>query len=297
MRISITDPIFAFIRQIGWSIVHIDGFIDRTNLFEGLLNNILKTGTSQLESLTIHSRDSDDNRSKQLGSIVQQSPNFKHFGLYVTTRDEKRLQDAALLLNRYGTILSKMVVFGDRADTLSGLASSFPTRNCFPVLGSYELWPDSGTFIPPDVASWIVAMVSAPSQALVSSSTSQPLLLQDTDATQNAPSGSESALSWTPLRKVLFRFLTLQTEEWNRVIEAMDVSALEHLDFWTSNISQEQFERLVDRIAGTSMPCLPLKTLLIEGSGIYKTIDSKTLDGLVARLQTKAPMVKIVPYS
>ncbi|KAK3821131.1 MAG: hypothetical protein J3Q66DRAFT_332684 [Benniella sp.] len=297
MRIAITDPIFAFIRQIGWSIVHIDGFIDRTNLLEGLLNNMVKEGTSQLESLTIHSRDSDDSRSKQLDSIIQQSPNFKHFGLYVTTRDEKRLQDAALLLNRYGAILSKMVVFGNRADTLSSLASSFPTRNNFPVLGSFELWPDSGTSIPPNVVSWIVAMVSAPSQALVSSSTSQPLLLQDTESTQNAPSGPEAALSWTPLRKVLFRFLTLQTEEWNRVIEAMDVSTLEHLDFWTSNIAQEQFERLVDRIVGTSMPCLPLKTILIEDSSIYKTIDSETLDGLVARLRTKAPMVKIIPYS
>ncbi|KAF9348110.1 hypothetical protein BGX34_002667, partial [Mortierella sp. NVP85] len=290
MRISITDPIFAFIRQFGWSIVHIDGFIDRTNLFEGLLNNILKPGTSQLESLTIHSRDSDDNRSKQLDSIIQQSPNFKHFGLYVTTRDEKRLQDAALLLNRYGAILSKMVVFGNRADTLSGLASSFPTRKSFPVLGSFEMWPDSGTSIPPDVVSWIVAMVSAPPQTLVSSSTSQPLLLKDINATQNAPSGSESALSWTPLKKVLFRFLSLQREEWNRVIEAMDVSALEHLDFWTSNIAQEQFERLVDRIAGTGLSCLPLKTILIEDSGFYKTIDSETLNGLVARLRTKAPM-------
>jgi len=285
------DPARQFSRDYGWSVVCFDGFLEKENVFTAVLNNMSKAGTTQLEHLIIHSRDSSGYGGNYLEDILQQSPNFKHLGLYVGTRIESRLQEAMGLLERHGTILSKLQLYGPETDTFSKVASAFPTRDHFPALASFELYPNT---IPPNLLSWIVAMVSAPPQRMASSTFSQQLS-QDTAADeQSTHRASDPVGSWTPLRKVVLHEVRLQPEEWRMVIEALDVSALECLDLSRCNILREEIEMLVDRFTGDDALDIPLKTLNVRDSNFTRTTDSGTLDTILEKLRKNAPLIRII---
>ncbi|KAK3821127.1 MAG: hypothetical protein J3Q66DRAFT_148131 [Benniella sp.] len=284
------DPARQFSHDYGWSIVFFDGFLEKENVFKAVLN-MSKAGTTQLEHLIIHSRDSSGYEGNYLEDIIQQSPNFKSLGLYVGTRIESRLQEAMELLRRHGTILSKLQLYGPETDTFSKVASAFSTRDYFPVLASFELYPHT---IPPNLLSWIVAMVSAPSQRLASSTSSQQPS-QDTAADeQSKHRASEPVESWTPLRKVVLHDVRLQPEEWRMVIEALDISALECLDLGRCNMLQGEFEMLVDRLTGDDALDIPLKTFNVWESNFAKTTDFGTLDTMLEKLRKKAPLIRII---
>ncbi|KAK3821073.1 MAG: hypothetical protein J3Q66DRAFT_398140 [Benniella sp.] len=238
----------------------------------------------------IHSADSLEDGVDILSNIIHQPPNFRDLGLHVNYRG---LEQGLSLLGQYGTILSRLRLYGLATDTFSIVASYLPTRNNLPALESFEPRPYHGTTLPPNVTSWIAAMVTAPPQRPASSAS--PHIPQDTVIDeQSTHSASRFARPWTPLRKVMLRGVQLQRDEWSRVIESLGVSALEHLDLSESNIVQKQFEMLVDRILDSSAPKLALKTLDIRESTLIKTTSSDKLDAIFANLREKAPWVKIV---
>ncbi|KAK3807235.1 MAG: hypothetical protein J3Q66DRAFT_418261 [Benniella sp.] len=306
-----------FIRQYGWSIVFFDGYlVDRNVLMTS--NKLSNTRASQLESLMVDSRDLVGEGVNLLDNIKKQSPNFQDLGMYVSTRSESELQEALSLLGHYRTILSKLQLYG--YDNFSRVASSFPTRDNFPALESFEInfpalesleinlrelvfrinpelqssgwWPFKGAPIASKLTSWIATMVSAPPQSAASSSASERLLQDTVIDEQNTHCASESTRSWTSLKKVMLRGVELRPEEWKRIIEALDVSALEYLDLGESNIAQEQFEMLVDRITDNNALKLPLKTVNVRRNNFTLPIDSIALD--VARLKKRAPLVRII---
>ena len=304
MRNAHPTPVIDFVHRYGWSVVFFDGYLKDINILT-TLNKMTHMRTPQLESLMVDCYNSVRGRVNHLDNIIQQSPNFKNLGLYVSTRTA-RPQQVLSLLGQYGTILSKLQIH--RSDIFSRVASSFPTRNNFPALESFEInfsalespelalrmdsasqWPFRGVTIPSHLTLWIVAMVSAPLQSPASSSASE--LLQDTITDgQNTHSVSDSARSWTPLKKVMLRGVKLQLDEWRRIIEALDVSALEYLDLGASNIAEEQLK--IDPTTDNNAPKWLSKTVNARRNNFSFPIDSITLD--VARLKKRAPMVRII---
>ncbi|KAK3821863.1 MAG: hypothetical protein J3Q66DRAFT_427847 [Benniella sp.] len=298
-----------FVTHYGWSVVffdkgeparfvgsvappsfEFDGYHRSSNALT-TFSEMSETKTPQLESLVIDFRDSWSGGVDLLDNIIQRSPNFKDLGLYVgNPNGNEQLQLSLSLLKRHGARLWNLRLNGYEADVFSGVASAFPTRNNFPRLESLELWPwGSATAITLKVTLWIVFMVSAPFQSPTSPSASQRLS-QDTIA----DSKSELARSWTPLKKVLLRQVELRPAGWRRVIEALDISTLEHLDLMWSNIVQEQLELLVDRITDSNVPHIPLKTLNIVDTTLIKTTDPDILGSTLAKLRKKAPLVKVI---
>ncbi|KAK3821143.1 MAG: hypothetical protein J3Q66DRAFT_426107 [Benniella sp.] len=228
-------PVRSFVRRYGWSVVRFDGSIINGNAFTSILNHMPDTRTFQLEHLMIHSSDFSEDGVNHLDNMIIQSPDFKGLGLYV---GNWHLERAPLL----HPTLSRLQLFGGNSEVFSRIALSFPTRRSFPALESFELRPDSDCQLPLNFFSWIMAMVSATSQGLSSSSSSH--FRQDTVAEQSAHCELDPERSWTPLRKVMLRQVRLQYEEWRSVIEAMDTSALEHLDLKDANIYPWQFQRV-----------------------------------------------------
>jgi hypothetical protein len=281
-----------FILQYGWSIVFFAGY-HGGNVLKAF-NKMSKTRTSQLESLMVDSRDSLGDGVNLLDNIIQQSPNFMDLGLYAGNLVKSELQRALSLIIQYRVSLSKLQLWGSETSTFSIVASTFPTRNSFPVLKSFELWPSESAVIPPDFTSWIVAMVSAPLQQLASSPASEHLLQYTLADEQSTHSGSESVGSWTHLKKVMLCGVRLQPDEWRRIIEALDVSELEYLDLRENNIDRKQFKMLIDRIADNNAPKLPFRTLVIGGSNLVLTANPGTWDVIFAKLLEKAPSVKII---
>ncbi|KAF9353191.1 hypothetical protein BGX34_011742 [Mortierella sp. NVP85] len=257
----------SFVRRYGWSVVFFDGFIMNGNAFSSILNQMSDTRTFQLERLIIHSGDFSEDRIDHLENMILQSPNFKDLGLYVGNRPLEivPLERALSLLPRYGTTLSKLQLFGDNPEVFSIVASSFPTRHSFRALESFELSPQSGCRLPSDFSSWIMAIVSAPFQGSISEYTQQ-----DTVAGQITHRGPKLAGSYRSLKKVMFRQVQLQPEEWTGVIETMDPSALKHLDLRETNIVDEHYELLVGRFPRIkSPPPIEAFAFALAGSKLY----------------------------
>ncbi|KAG0005059.1 hypothetical protein BGZ65_012035 [Modicella reniformis] len=105
----------------------------------------------------------------------------------------------------------------------------------------------------------------------------------------NAQGESESTGSWTALRKIIY--IKLQSEEWKTVIEAIDMSELQHLDLNRSDITHEEFKLLVDRITDNNTSKVPFKTLDITHTDIAESTESREV---LKELRRKAPLVKII---
>ncbi|KAF9982074.1 hypothetical protein BGZ65_003265 [Modicella reniformis] len=93
--------------------------------------------------------------------------------------------------------------------------------------------------------------------------------------------------SWTALRKIILYNVQLQAAEWKTVIEAIDLSDLQHLNLYCSNITHEAFKLFVDRIPGNNTSKVPFKTLDISYTGLAKS-------AMLVELRKKAPLVKIL---
>jgi len=175
------------------------------------------------------------------------------------------------LLLRYGPILSKLHLssgyYDFVIDDLWRLLAFIPTRVSLPVMESFELQPKFD--FAHEFVHWIVAMVSSP------------------------PENSAPRERWTSLRKIALCQVNLESRDWKAVIEAIDLSALERLDFQDSNITQEQIELLVNRISDHPSHSLPLATLDVGGTKFAETINSQALEGLAMEIRMKAALITI----
>ena len=283
------EPVKDFVCLYGWSIVFFDGAHFRKNTFTYLWNHIPRTRTAQIERINVDTTDLAGFRVDHLPEIIRRSPNFKTLGLTTALHHEDELQKVVSLKNQYGTILTKLSLTGDSPEQFSKIALFIPTRSSLPSLEMLELWPDSGTNFTRSHAQWIIAMVSSPPRELSSPSVSQPLLQTIVDE-QSPNREPEPAQSWTPLRKILLQDFILQPEDWREVMEAIDFSALEYLDFWDSNIPEEQFRILVDRMTEDTESNLSLRILAIRPLDLAKMNYSQALSGL----RKRAPALKII---
>ncbi|KAK3821077.1 MAG: hypothetical protein J3Q66DRAFT_425997 [Benniella sp.] len=285
------DSVREFIRHYGWSVVFFEGFlINDGNAFTAILNHIQNQRSYQMESLTIHADDSGTTWGDNLDRVLQRSLNFKHLGLYIQAWDETLHS----VIDLYGTVLSKLYVFAGGFGQWSELPLSFPTRNSFPNLVSFELFPKNEVLLPWAFSSWIIAMVSAPPRGLIALATVAQSPLQQDGESRQSSYHDEPIEPWTSLRKILLRQVRLRPGEWNAVVMAIDFSSLEHLDLRWSNIYLQAFELLVDRISGYSTSHLPLKTLDISGTHFAQMAHPITLDALLEDLRKKVPWVTII---
>ncbi|KAK3821117.1 MAG: hypothetical protein J3Q66DRAFT_426068 [Benniella sp.] len=255
-----------------------------------IFNGHTDSRSLQLETLSVTPRDSLESGVAYLDNIITRSPGLKSLGLYVS---DTKLKEALSLIDQQGARLSKILLHGEKPEVFSRIASSFPTRNSFPRLELFELWPHYGVQFPSSCIPWIMAMVSAPPRRLTSS-TPFKNPSQGSTARQSAQSESESAGSWTPLRKIMLCNIEIQPEEWRGVIEAIDLSALEYLDLGSSNFSEVQFELLVDRFPINNKSKLPLRIINIINTTLAKRIDSHTLEVMTTGLQKMVPLIKII---
>jgi hypothetical protein len=294
----------TFFCLYGWSIVYFDGFIHSdgppgsANVFKHLWSQIPNTEELQLENLKIHVKDLMDTEVDHLAEIRQRSPSFKTLFLIAFIGAESQFNEVVSMFRQHGTILSGFHLNGSTPERLLEIASSFSTRSSLPSLESIEVTEarslSSLVLRPrPVFVSWIRAMASGPPRQLSPSEASQSLLQTVVDV-QGKLSASESTRSWKPLRKIMIRNGILEPDAWKEVIEAIDLSALEHLDISGSNIPQEQFRLLVDRISEDGAFKPPLRILNIVGTEVTKKADSKILDTMITELCRNIPMLEVL---
>ncbi|KAF9935788.1 hypothetical protein BGZ65_003006, partial [Modicella reniformis] len=272
--ITAKHPICDFVRQYGWSIVSLVGPWTISDHFVAILGGIISTRNSQLRRLDLDPFSFTLSGYHALDRIIRRSQSFVELRLFLNHLEKKsQVKKGSLLFSRYRKILGGLELHGDSPDQwLPWISSSFPNRNSFPNLVSFGLGFSSRCNVPPDCVSWIVAMVSAPSQALASSSCS---------ATEEP---------WKGLEKLSLKGVVLQPEEWKTVIEAIDFSALQSLDFNGANFSRKQFKLLVDCVPDRISKVL-LKDFNIANTDLAK---SSNLRAIHAELWIKAPFVEVI---
>jgi hypothetical protein len=241
---------------------------------------------SALENLRMVSRSFGETR---LNQIIQKSPNFKGLGLFVNLSEENQFKTAQELISRHGEILDMLCLDSSQnGGKWSLFALQFPTRSSFPTLRVFDV---RYRIVQPRHISWIVAMISAPSQVHTSSSGSQSTKQDVADRRNNNPStGSPMQGSWTSLHKIALDESSLSPEEWKSVIEAIDFSELTQLSFESSNISSVELKLLVDRIPHHRVSKIPLEAINVKFTSIGKLHDS---DPVFNELRKKLPWIKL----
>ncbi|KAF9361909.1 hypothetical protein BGX34_006847, partial [Mortierella sp. NVP85] len=285
-----TEAVKNFVCRYGRSIVCFGGIMKLpSNIFTYLWNHIPGTEATQLERIQAHVKDLEVDH---LSAIIRRSPDFKSLDLVASLNNENQFLKVEQLTIRYRATLTGLFLAGESSDRLSKIVLSIPTRSSLPILEKFELGSTGMSFTWNHVQ-WIVAMVSGPPRGLSSPSVSQPVL-QAIVAEHGLTSEPELAESWKPLRKITLQRITLLPEDWSEIMEAIDFSALEYLDLFHSNIAEEQFRILVDRMVGAKESNLRLRILNIKGTVIVKKASTRALKTMVEELQKKAPVLKVM---
>ncbi|KAK3821173.1 MAG: hypothetical protein J3Q66DRAFT_426141 [Benniella sp.] len=135
-------------------------------------------------------------------------------------------------------------------------------------------------------------MVTTPSRV-----TTSPVLarhpLQSIVDEPSTHSRVKPTVPWKPTKKLTLRRLSLRPDDWRALMRGIDFTAVESLDFRWSNISQDPFKLLFNRIALSNASNLPLKILDIRGTEIVEKTNYKTLETMLAELKKKAPGLKV----
>ncbi|KAK3815423.1 MAG: hypothetical protein J3Q66DRAFT_344731 [Benniella sp.] len=164
-------------------------------------------------------------------------------------------------LRQYKDRLTSLHLAGCCIDSCLSQFSDTFLRDEFPALEEFFAESDGGYL---NGNRPIISMVSAPRQ-------------------QQQPSLKALGLN--------IRFSNAQ--HWTKVIRAIDLSALEELHFNDGSsygFTQEDLGILVDHIAGSEAPSLPLRVLNLNGITLDK---SASTYNLFVRLRTKVPEIKI----
>jgi len=303
IHIKEDDPIYTFVRQYGWSIVFLDEGFTLNDRCAAIMDVIPDTRISQLESLCVNVKDFGAFKSDHLGRIIERSPGFKDLGLHLDLGREDQFEMAASMLSQYGTLLSKLQLYGESPGEWLPRIASLLSRNSLPNLTSFGVWLNSDFKVPSSCVSWITSMISAPSPVIGSqpspilipqsvSALSSQSVSRNVEDTQSTCNESKSTESWKSLRKVVVGDIKLQPEEWETLLNAIDFSELQHLDFKASNFSQDQFRLLIDRIPGDNPSKIPLKTLHLEFTELQNAAP-RALNKLLFDLWRKAPIAKV----
>jgi len=252
-----------FIHQYGWSITT---FVVPGS-FNDTLAKLLDESTHDRGSKIVHLDMTPTSLTTPglgaMNRVINRSQGLTNLRMSLESLSlSQGLQTAKDLLAQHKGRLTSLHLKGHYIDScLFKISDTFP-RDMFPVLEEFfaEI---SGEYLYYD--SRIKSMVSAPRQ-------------------QQQPSLKALGMN--------VRFFNAQ--HWTNLIKAIDLSALEELHFNDGShrgFTQVQLKTLVDHIADSEAPSLPLRLLNLTGITLDKS--ASTCD-LFARLRAKVPEIKIV---
>ncbi|KAG0221383.1 hypothetical protein BGX31_009934 [Mortierella sp. GBA43] len=288
------DPITDFVREYGWSIVRLKIPQSFNDCFASTLYDITKEKGSRLEKVDLYPYSLTSRGLDHLDKIIDNSPSLVGFRLLLKPKNwAAEVEYTQLVLTRFGKRVTGLFFLGDTPEKwLPQIASSFPTRSCFPVLTELDLFLDMDT-IPSNCVSWIATVVSTPPQHLEypQQSSTSDVVEQPSSLTVRG-SGTPTA-GCTPLVRFTMERVILRPEEWGAVIKALDFSTLEVLSFAISNFSGEQLKLLVDRVPDSANETVPLRMLSVGESDVVKKADPRVLEGMLGILREKVPLISI----
>ncbi|KAF9362602.1 hypothetical protein BGX34_005842 [Mortierella sp. NVP85] len=268
--ISGHDPVCEFLGEYGWSVVDCRVPWTITDDFMATLADATSRRDSELERIVIYPLSLPDSALDYLDRIIGQSSHFFGLGLLLYQLGWKqvgRVERALYLLRRYRQTVFGILMYGDSVeDWLPHFASSFPTRDFFPNMTSFTVTSDNAFNITPECFDWILTMITTP-----------------------PPEGQLKKVTTIQLGGI-----RLDPEDWRALIEALDITTLEHFSIGFTNLAEEQFNLLVKRILDTEGNDLPLKSFKIPDTDVVNNTNPSVMEASFAKLRKKAPLINIV---
>ncbi|KAF9344749.1 hypothetical protein BGX26_003963, partial [Mortierella sp. AD094] len=240
------EDLFSLYSKYNWSIKDLkvqniggqlrDGFakfLDQLTVKRALYRTFLST---------LRTSDFTTDDLQSLENVIRRSQRIGRLSVYFDDTDVKTVQEKLRYFQ--GPMGEKMseLIFSGKPTTLCvpDLESTLP-RHSFPMLEFFECISDGE--ISKDWARYITAAVTGSSQTT-----------HTIDDTSSSRTLRTSDIPTVKTRKSLriFRFSggKLQSEDWTRVIKALDLSKLEVIGLQSCNFSLEQLEIFIDCIMG-----------------------------------------------
>ncbi|KAI8604358.1 hypothetical protein EDD21DRAFT_222961 [Dissophora ornata] len=226
---------------------------------------------------------------KSMDRVIERSHSLRKLGLHLDVDDRSQLEKAEHLFDRHCNRLTALYLTGNSdEDWIPKIKQLCPMRHRLPELSDFRL--DYRPNIPSPSLAWICTMISPPPQR------SDPMLspqlsMQDGSSIPPHESAPVGTRTWKSLARIQLMGLFLQPDNWRRVIEAIDFSALEFLSFNDSNFGLDELKMLVDRISDISDFKVPLVTLGLLSTPVWQNRGNDDVCEQWKRLKMMIPLV------
>ncbi|KAF9979812.1 hypothetical protein BGZ65_005972 [Modicella reniformis] len=225
------DSVRDFIQHYGWTIEILKSPSVLDDHLVSLLHNSIRERGSQIIKLSIVPSSLTKAGLDTLDQIIRISPNLVSLQLWFNKlEDAYQLEKALLLLERYKERLEGIGFYGDSIATwLPQIIKTYPNKNSFPKMNSFGVQSN----FPRNCTEWVTGMISVPLQP--------------------SPSNRLNGFSLYDV--------TLRPEDWQSVIDAIDLAELDWLHFFNTNFTHKELELLINRIVAADMQQVKLRTL------------------------------------
>ncbi|KAF9364649.1 hypothetical protein BGX34_000885 [Mortierella sp. NVP85] len=264
------SPYYDILYSHGSSIKALDarnGCIDDeiARLLEQSTNNNSKLGTLTLDTWTLTNKGLE-----YMDRVISRSKSLERFVVDQSLNSEEEREKATLLVSQHGKKLTGLLLLGDGSHPMTEwLKTTFPSRAECPRLSDFRLAfnIESNVEDPDAYVQWLTLMVSAPDAA--------------------------TPTAWSPLKRLCLQHNKFGSVDWGSLIEAIDFSALENLDFSGTNFADEQLDLLIKCVVKTH-ELVPLRTLDLRSSTLSMSVDLAELHSKLDEFREIAPHVTIV---
>ncbi|KAF9353439.1 hypothetical protein BGX34_011564 [Mortierella sp. NVP85] len=261
----VNPAVSTFIRQYGWSVTTLVAPRTFSDTLAKLLEESIQENGSGITHLDMTPTSLTTPGLDAMNRVIDRSRELTYLRLSLENNDQhQQRQKAHDLLERHKVRLTSLHLTDYYyIDEFHSLFSKTLRRDAFPALEEFFVESTNSVF---DTSQTIKSMVSAPWQQRTS-------------------------------LKVLGMKFRLQNErQWEEVIKAIDLSALEELHFYcpkSYDDNHRRFKTFVDRISASDSALLPLRLLYLHGtiSG-----DSAYRSELFGRLRGRIPDIKITEF-
>ncbi|KAF9350000.1 hypothetical protein BGX34_001458 [Mortierella sp. NVP85] len=252
-----------FIRQYGWSVKTLVVLGSINDDLVGLLHeSVQERGFSRILHLDITPTSLTTSGLDDMSQVIHLSQELTYLRLSLENLREKvQMEKALRLLNHHQDRLTSLRLAGRSVITwLPQICLAFPYQNRFPVLEEFFVECDVEDNIYPVSRQWVISVISD----------RQP--------------------PRTPLKVFAVTDFFLRSEEWEKLIRAIDLSTMEELHFDTKHFGHNELAFLVDHLAECTEPSMPMRVLSFRGALIQ---DNNTTVQMFARIREMVPQVEI----
>ncbi|KAK3825649.1 MAG: hypothetical protein J3Q66DRAFT_384802 [Benniella sp.] len=272
------SPISHFMRHYGWSISSLATSMQITDHLATLLDNATEKRGSRLTHLILSPPSLTTLGMDAMDRVIKRSQSLEFLWIWCIGLDEaSRPEKALLLFGRYGEKLNRLTLNSHSMGLwLLPFTQALPTANSFPRLKEIHVECALKSQVPPEFVQWLLAAVP-----VLPSGSSEGFI---TEASQ------KTSTILARLRTFRLYNVTLQPQDWETLIMAIDLSVLEELHLTLTNFSLGQLDLLLECVAAADAKSVSLKVLGLLATELLVNADGPALQ---ARILEAVPQLSI----